>query len=159
MIVYPKVSGGDIETLDKTILVKNVNDVPLNITLVIDKTTDGEKFLELVDSQFVLKAGEERKARFKIHPPAEGTYEGKINVFFTPFDKQLGVVLTSDIVAVAGEEGEENTTGNVISGNIGKVLIFGLGTLILIVILVVLIYLLKKNGVKKGGRINGYKKT
>ena len=39
-------NGKDIVTIERTILVRNVNNVPLNITLVLDE--DSEKFLELI---------------------------------------------------------------------------------------------------------------
>ena len=166
MILYPEVNGWTNTVIDKTILVKNVNDVPINISLVRDE--NATKFIELIDETFTLEPGEERKAQFEIKVKKEGRYEGRINVFFKPVEgKEPGVVLSSTIIVVAkknqGDEDipdditNEGGTGEVILGNENNgqlsnvVKIWGIITIVLIIVLLVLFYIWgkKRNQSKK----------
>lgn len=114
MILYPEVDGKNTVTIDKSINVKNVNDVPINITLKLDP--DAEKFIELVDKIFILEPGTEKKAAFKVKVKTEGTYQGKIIVYFSPISgKESGVALPATVVVIAKKDQgyvdeEENTT-------------------------------------------------
>ncbi len=54
------ISGNPGDVVEKYILVKNVNDVPVNITL----STDASNFL-ILDNNFTLAVGEEKKAYFR----------------------------------------------------------------------------------------------
>ena len=171
MILYPEVNGWFTTTIEKTILVKNVNDVPINITLKTD--VEGEKFLEIIDKSFILEPNTEKKAQFKVKVKKEGTYEGKINVFFSSVDSETneaGVVLSSTIIVIAKknqdyEEGnldgetdneDSNTdSGNIITGGaIGTgnklgITILSISTLILLVALIgLVIYASKKRKLK-----------
>ncbi|MCK5149362.1 hypothetical protein KAJ87_00355 [Candidatus Pacearchaeota archaeon] len=171
MILYPEVNGWFTKTIEKSILVKNVNDIPINITLIPDK--EGEEFLEVIDKNFILQPGDEKKAEFLVKVKKQGRYEGKINVFFSPINsKKPGVVLSSTIIVIAEkekdyeeieeEEKEKNEEVNVITGgNIGineegksvKGLIFlSFSSFILLTILGYLIFLMKekKSKSKKG---------
>ncbi|MFH1585138.1 MAG: hypothetical protein ABIB79_00030 [archaeon] len=106
MILRPEVDGSTIVTIEKYIKVKNVNDVPINVTLETDD--DGAEFIELIDSFVGLEPGEEYKAKFLVEVQDPGTYEGRINVFFTPADGEgAGVALSSTIIVVAAGEDEE----------------------------------------------------
>lgn len=154
MILYPKVSGNEVEVLEKTILVKNINNIPLNITLVVESSDQGKEFIQLIDSNFTLNPNEEKKARFKVDVKSPGEYQGKINVIFTPLNKEPGVVLSSTIVVIAEKsngEIEKDTNSN-------KIIIFVVLTLVLLIILGILFYLMKKKGNKRG-KLNGPEKN
>lgn len=111
MILYPEFDGKTATSIEKSILVKNVNNASINITLKIAE--DSDDFLELIDNEFVLGAGEEKKARFLVLIKKEGKYNGKINVFFTETEgKGPGVVLTSSISAITTKAGETNGKDN-----------------------------------------------
>jgi len=113
MILRPEVNGFTTTTIEKSILTRNTNDIPINIRLEIG---EGEDFLELLDEEYTLEPGEEKDAEFLINVRKEGTYNGKINVFFAPIEgKEPGVVLASTIIVIAKkdqgyEEIEEDET-------------------------------------------------
>lgn len=94
MILRPEVG----DTIDRTILVKNVNDVPLDIEL--SASGDLENDINIKDSEFRLEAGDERKAAFTINVKNPGTTETKINVKFSPTDGGNGVGLSSTIIVI-----------------------------------------------------------
>ena len=103
MVLYPEVDGKTDTIIEKTILVKNVNDIPINITLVADE--GAKEFIEVIDKTFILEAKDEKKAQFEVRVKKEGTYEGRINVFFTPIEgNEPGVVLASSITVIAKKE-------------------------------------------------------
>ncbi len=182
MILYPEVNGWTNTIIEKSILTKNVNDVSINITLQIDQ--EGEKFLELIDKSFILQPHTEKKAEFIVKVKKEGTYKGKINVFFSPVDgnQKAGVALSSEIIVIAKknqgssgsndgnirdeDENTEVTTGDVVSGeNEGKKSpVIGLGLLIgsvvvLLIILIFLVIVLSKKGEKRRNKVNARRKT
>ena len=169
MVLYPQVDGSKEVKIEKTILVKNVNDVPINITLVIDSET--EKFIQLADKSFIMEPNTEKKARFTVKVKNEGSYEGKINVFFKPVEgKDAGVVLSSTVIVIAKKnqatqdttddtssdtsdetDGTDNSgiTGNVVGGSNGKKLSMGvifliITTALLLIVLVALIVIAPK---------------
>ncbi|MCX6711528.1 MAG: hypothetical protein NT139_00625 [Candidatus Woesearchaeota archaeon] len=114
-IIKTEVIPGETTVLERTILVKNVNDIPLNITLEPDDVL--KDIIEIFDEKFVLQPGEEKKARFNLNIERPGTYDGRISVFFTPGNKEAGVVLASNLIINAYGEGDfpeeqpvENTT-------------------------------------------------
>ena len=175
MILYPEVNGWTTTTIEKSILVKNVNDEAIKITLQTDE--EGSEFLELIDTEFTLEPDTEKKAQFLVKVKKVGTYNGKINVFFSPLDeKGPGVVLSSDIIVIAKkdqgyeepeEEEETEEDVNVITGGaVGtedkpdKSLIFLIVTgVVLLIALASLIFLMKnKKKTKKGGKLNARKK-
>lgn len=169
--LYPELGtldGKKTVTIEKSILVKNVNDVPVNVTLEAD--ADGEKFIDIIDESFILESSNngipaEKKAVFQIRIKDKGYYEGKINVFFKPLEKnQPGIVLTSTVIVNAGEGDEidnsddgddgdnndnrddSNLIKNVLNNaKISKEAVFlGATTLLLIVLLIGLVYIMKK---------------
>jgi hypothetical protein len=164
MLLYPEVNGFSIKTIEKTILVKNINNVSVNITLSPDK--QGEEFLEVIDNSFVLEPETEKKAKFLVKVRKEGTYEGKIHVFFSPIDtKEPGVVLSSTIIVIAKKDQnyeeinyneideEENNTSTILgritdtdeNGNFSKSLLFLIfSTIISLILLGYLIFLMTK---------------
>jgi len=87
------------KVIERTILVRNTNDVPVDITLVA--TAEIEDIIELIDDNFRLEVGEEKKARFDIVLDRPGEWQGKITVRFTP-EEGNSVILASNLVIKAG---------------------------------------------------------
>ena len=86
--------------LERTVLVKNVNNVSVNIKL--EASDDLEGITEILDKEFVLKENEEKNARFTVTIPKEGIYNGNINIFFKPIEgKGAGVALQSNLIIKA----------------------------------------------------------
>ena len=178
MVLYPEVNGITFTKIEKSILVKNVNEESINVTLQIDEET--AKFIELIDESFTLDAGEEENADFIVKVRKEGNYEGKIAVFFASLDeeKKAGVALSSTIVVVARKDQsyrenniretddnteEETTTGNVVTDSEPGVKSSSKNTLLLMVagvfILLIILFILLILAVKKRKRRNGVKKN
>jgi len=105
MILRPDIG----DTIERSILVKNVNDVALDIEV----TASGDLIddIEIIDSEFRLEAGEDKKAFFKIEVKRAGTSENKINVKFSPVDGGNGVGLSSTIIIIP--EGEEDSSSGI----------------------------------------------
>lgn len=112
------------EEIERSILVKNINDVPVTIKLIVNGDLEGS--IKLREESFILQAGEEKDAFFTVQPKEAGSTETKINVGFYPEDGNA-VGLTSTIVVIAdekyagqntpaeeqsGEEMKEETSGN-----------------------------------------------
>ncbi|MBI2629790.1 hypothetical protein HYW76_01685 [Candidatus Pacearchaeota archaeon] len=158
MVLYPEVGT----TLYKTILVKNMNDVSVNITLTVDEEI--REVVEAIDNEFILLPGEERNAQIKINARKAGDYSGKVRVFFKA-DKGAGVGLASEIIIRAGSgvpNNSQNDSSDITGDNIitsddeksSNITIFAIiSTIVLFVLLLVLITL-KKN---KEGKINRLK--
>lgn len=103
------------DTIDRTILVKNVNDVALNIEL--SAVGDLADEFNIIDSEFQLAAGTEKNARFTVKITRSGTTETKINVKFSPLEKGNGVGLSSTIIIIP--QGEEESSGGFFGGLFG----------------------------------------
>ena len=93
------------ETLERTILVRNPNDVKLDIKL--EPSDEIKDIVEIVDKEFELQPGEEKNARFNLKIEREGSWSGKIHVFFIP-EEGSRVVLSSTIVLSVGEAQDED---------------------------------------------------
>lgn len=120
MILRPEVG----EEVRRSILVKNVNDVALDITL----TASGELVnnIKIEDEEFRLEAGDERKAYFTIKSKNPGTFENKINVKFSPVDGGDGVGLISTVILIAeGDSEEEGFFGGLFGGEEGEEVVEG----------------------------------
>lgn len=94
------------DILERTVLVRNVNNV--SVTIKLESDGDLEDIIEILDNDFVLKENEEKNARFKVTIPKEGIYNGNIIVFFKPPEgKGAGVALQSTwtIKAINGDGG------------------------------------------------------
>lgn len=87
------------DTIDKYILVRNVNDEALNIEL--EAIGDLSSDITILHDKFVLEAGTEKRAEFIIKVKNVGTTQGKINVKFSPIIKGNGVGLSSTIIVIA----------------------------------------------------------
>ena len=159
-----------IETIERTILVRNSNDVPLDITL--EATDEINEITEVIDKEFKLEAGEEKKARFNLNIKQPGEWAGKINVFFKPEEGNTVVLASNLILIIKGENGEipidgedqlddsedeldDEITGNVVSkeedDDTGKESSIPIGIILAVVIglvvvgaIIGLIFLLKK---------------
>jgi len=89
------------ETIEKYVLVKNVNDVVVDIELFA--SGDLEKDIEIRDKTFSLEPGTEKRAYFDIEVNEAGTTETAMNVKFSPTDGGNGVGLMSTIIVIAEE--------------------------------------------------------
>ena len=171
MILYPEVGYGGV-TISKTILVNNSNNISVNVSLKADGNFSD--MIEIIDQNFILQAGEEKKAQFNINVKRAGDYNGKIYVFFSPIEeKGPGIALSSNIIIHATESGSnsddnqddnvdesDNTDsvaedsvslGNFVSDNKNKGLIIGsVSTLVLFALLIVLLVLNRKK--EKAGK-------
>lgn len=167
MILRPEVDGWSYTSIEKYILVKNVNDVPIDIELKLDETA--QEFIELVDEKFSLEPGQDYKAKFLVQVKKVGDYSGKIQVFFTPQDGEgAGVVLSSAIIVIPEKESgydpeedeevipeEDKEDSGVSVGLSGKVIDnsssfkfnpFYLSTFVLAIVFVALLFLINKRG-------------
>lgn len=106
-----RVNTGD--KIEKYVLVKNVNDVPVDIELI--KSGDLADYIEIKDNNFTLAPGQDRKAYFTIDIIEPGTSESKINVKFSPKEVGNGVGLSSTIIVIA--EGSKKSFFDFFTGN------------------------------------------
>ncbi len=102
MVLYPEVGFFGIN-IEKYILVKNVNEIPLNISLKSGGDIIG--MVKFDEEAFVLQPNEEKKAYFTIHVSEPGNYDGRIDVFFTPDNKEEAGVVLSSIIVIRAEDG------------------------------------------------------
>ncbi len=123
--------------LERTVLVKNVNDFAINVNL--EAAGDLETITKIIDNEFELGPNEEKKAAYKVTIPEEGIYNGNIVVFFNPPEgKGAGVVLQSNLIINAVGEGsgivveeqdnikdeekkDNKITGSLVSENASKI--------------------------------------
>jgi len=156
------------DTIDKYILVKNVNNISLDVEL--SASGDLAEYIDILDDSFRLEPESEKKAEFVINVERPGTTQGTIDVKFTPIDGKNGVGLMSTIIVIAekgswwdwGDDEEDASrevidnrsqvtgiTGGVVgvsdSGNIFMVVIVGM-ILILLVLIVVFFVMLRIGG-------------
>lgn len=89
------------ETIERTILVRNPNNVSVDIKL--EPSDEIKDIVELIDKEFELQPGEEKKARFNLKITEQGQWNGRINVFFRP-EEGNSVVLASTIILLVGDE-------------------------------------------------------
>jgi len=106
------------DTIEKYVLVKNVNDVNIDVEL----TTSGDlgQDINIVDNEFTLVPGGEKKAYFTIDANEVGRKECKVDVKFTYSDGGGGVGLSSEVIIIVDEKDledimpeDDNTEGNI----------------------------------------------
>lgn len=153
------------DEIEKYILVRNINDVSLDIELTPSGDLGGD--IEMIDDSFTLLPGEEKNARFIVYVKEVGTTEGAIEIKFTPTDEEdgkNGVGLKSTVIVIAekgswfGDDEEEteeeidpstvSITGNVLgnSGDGNSLLVIAMILVIfLLVLMIVLAFVLKRN--------------
>lgn len=169
MVLRPELG----DKIEKSILVRNINDVPVDIELSV--FGDLEKYITIKDNNFTLQPEEDRKAFFIIDVQKGGVTETKINVKFTPTDGKNGVGLSSTIIVIVKEkEGnwdllnlfdnkEENETLSIGQKNNNnkeksKLLILSsISTFVLFIVLLILVFLASKHIKKR--RENKSKKS
>jgi hypothetical protein len=157
------------QEIEKYILVKNVNDVPLTINLTA--TGDLADYIKIKDNNFKLDPGKEKKAYFTIKAALSKTTTTSINVAFTP-EEGSGVGLSSTIITLVEngtnseteetdpqeqENDETGTAGKVITGffsgfKLDSVSISLVITGIMLVIFIILIIVYFKKANKKGSQ-------
>lgn len=87
------------EILEKPLRVKNVNDVPVTVELIV--SGDLEDYIEIEENNFTLSPEEDKKAYFTIQSPVKGMSTTKIYVKFTP-EEGSPVGLASTITFISG---------------------------------------------------------
>jgi hypothetical protein len=151
-----RVDQGDV--IERSILVKNVNDVAIDVEMFAEG--DLKDYLTLEEEVFHLEPGEEKKAYFSLEVVEAGTTETTVNVKFTPVDGKNGVGLTSTIIVIAKDKGlkdiffggdDEDEEGSILTGDVVKeggsnpaFLFFGLTFLIFVAVLVFLFVMIRK---------------
>lgn len=148
MVLSKDENGNPIKVgdkIEKSILVKNVNNVSLDIKLSPSGDLAGS--IDIQDKEFTLDAGEEKKAYFTISVTKEGTTESKIDVTFTPLVGKNGVGLSSTIIVIAGKRNGLFNPGNN-SNQTNLITIAGIITGIIVLVLVILIFYSKKRNKK-----------
>lgn len=142
------------ESVRKSILVKNVNEVPITVNLTV--SGDLAESIDLEETSFELAPGEEKKAYFTITATKEETTESKINVVFTP-EGGNGVILSSNIIVIVSEESgtesedDSSDTATASSNTVSNpIAILIISTLVLVaVFLALIIYSNKKKSKKR----------
>lgn len=121
-----RVETGD--TVEKYILVKNINDVPIDVK--VTAAGDLADDIEILDDEFTLEPNSERKAYFRVKIKKEGTTESNINIQFTP-EEGNGVGLSSTVIIIAKGEGEwdeeDNTEEDTVEDGLVSVSLGGTG--------------------------------
>ena len=82
-------------TIEKYILVKNINDVDVNIELSVSSSL--RKVITLQERYFTLAPGSGKKAYFEIDIPDLKTKEGTIDILFSPGSGEKDVLISSTI--------------------------------------------------------------
>jgi len=102
MVLRPEVEKGKTTTIDKSILVNNVNDIPIKV--IFEPEGNYKKIITMIDNEFELQPTESKHAQFRIELKSGGDYDGKILVSFSPADPEVkdnSVGLASTIVILA----------------------------------------------------------
>ena len=92
------------ESVEKYILVKNVNDVDVTIELI--PTGDLQDYITVKENNFTISAGDEKNAYFTIESPVAGQSESKMVVKFSA-ENESSVGLSSTIIIFAGNSSEK----------------------------------------------------
>ena len=101
-IIRVNASPEDPAIIERTILVNNKNDIPVKITVTPAK--EFERFVNILDKEFILQPGESKKAEFILTIDRGGTIDGRILVGFSPADpevKENSVGLASTIIIIS----------------------------------------------------------
>ncbi|MDD5331399.1 MAG: hypothetical protein PHE43_01070 [Candidatus Nanoarchaeia archaeon] len=106
-VINVDVDEGSTEVISRTVWVKNVNDIPVNVAIIaID---DIEDRTEIEEPSFILQPGQEKTVKYLLKISQPGNYYGKLNIGFSPADgsKENGVGISLAITVIADGEGEE----------------------------------------------------
>lgn len=169
------------DTVERSVLVINDNEIP--VTISVFASGDLEKDVKILDDEFTLEPGEEKKARFTIRIRQPGTTTTRINVQFTPIDSspsgnesKSGMGLSSKVTIHAvgegelveeeeetgnGEENTEEETGGITGDNVidlwegnNKIFFLGGTSVILLIVLIALLSSLSKKKINVTSNIN-----
>ena len=102
------------EILERTIFVRNPNDVKIDIRL--EPSEELADIVELIDANFSLPPGEEKAARYLLMITKEGHWDGRINIFFRP-EEGNSVVLSSTLIINVGDVEEPDEIPEEVSDN------------------------------------------
>lgn len=160
-ILRPEFAAGETHVIERTILVRNINDISVMINL--EAKGDLLGMTEIIDEEFELLAGEEKDARFKITLEEHGTFEGDIAVSFTPLEgDDNGVGLLSNMIILTQEVEPTEPVEPVepiepvepVEPEEGANPLMGLGIAVLIILVGLVLFRLLKRGKKskKPGR-------
>jgi len=107
VILKPEVPEGETVQIERSIRVKNVNDIPIKVTF--EPTENFKKIATMIDEEVVLQPGELKRGNFIITLRSGGTYEGRIMMTFSPLDpdsKESSIGASSQITIYA--QGPQN---------------------------------------------------
>ena len=102
MILRPNIEDGETITIDKSILVNNINNISVKVTL--EPEEHYKKIITVFDEEFILQPDESKDAQFRITLKSGGNYQGRVVVSFTPVDPSIkwnSVKLASSIIIIA----------------------------------------------------------
>jgi flagellar basal body-associated protein FliL len=142
------------ETISKTILVRNVN----NISVEVESFASGDlKDTTIIKNpKFQLAPEEEGTINFTIKAEETGTTETKINIQFTPIEgsTSAGVGFSSNVIVIAGEgDGTDNSDST--EGGIGKIgIAITITAIVVILFIIVFAFYLKKGSNKEVSKSN-----
>ncbi|MDD5193862.1 MAG: hypothetical protein PHF67_04745 [Candidatus Nanoarchaeia archaeon] len=129
------------DTIEKYILVKNVNEEEIKIGL--RASGDLAEYIKLKETEFNLAPGEDKKAYFTIKVPSNGTTESRIEVTFAKADGTgNGVGLTSTVIVIAEENPGSNL--NLLSNLDAKTTLIIIALVLILLILILIIYSKRK---------------
>jgi len=111
MVLRPEITPGKTKVIQRSILIKNVNEYPVQVTLTVDPML--KEIITMPKSEYTLQADEQVDVPFTIRLNKEGLYDGKIYVLFKPGAEGIAdspVGLTSHIVIITkGYNASEST--------------------------------------------------
>ncbi len=146
------------EIIERSILVRNVNDVSVNIEM--SPSGDLEKEVVIKEKSFVLEPGEEKKVVFTIKSRKAGTTETLVNVqFIPPVGNAVGLAAKVILITEGGIDNPEDDSEDIddvegetresplesMDSRIPSTIILLLSATILIMILFVLVLILARN--------------
>ena len=140
------------ESIERSLLIRNVNEVPTTITLTV--SGDLAENLKFTEESFRLEPGEEKKAYFIIKSEEKGRTETKINVAFKP-DQGNGIGVVASVTVIASDEYKGNGfIADEGEDKLSPVVMLTITTFVLLALAVVMIFYYKKYNSKKGsGRV------
>lgn len=139
MILRQNITTGQANVIEKSILVRNINNE--SVIVELKPMEDMESLVTLKETEFMLQPNESRNAQFNITIYNPGTYRGNIGVSFKPENAgktESGVGLLSNIVVIANEvakapQQQENT------GNFPIIVVAGIIVLALIILAIIML--------------------
>lgn len=108
VVLRPNITEGHTKTIDRTILIENVNDVPVHIDVYVQEGFEDVATIADEDKGFDLQPGANRKAKFSLTISDPYSHVGSILVRFSPNDGAgPSVMLGSKILIVGTKQNPE----------------------------------------------------